>query len=123
MLKYISFYIKIFFVVTESKNMSFYDKVYEKVRLIPNGKVATYGQIALLCCSPRASRAVGYALHCNPLPGIIPCHRVVNREGRLALSYAFGGAFVQKALLASENVFTDENDIVDLKLYLWDGKS
>jgi methylated-DNA-protein-cysteine methyltransferase-like protein len=102
--------------------MSFYDKVYEIVKHIPKGKVATYGQIALLCSSPRASRAVGYALHCNPLPGIIPCHRVVNREGRLAPAFAFGGIDMQKALLEAENVFADENDIVNLRLYLWDGK-
>jgi methylated-DNA-protein-cysteine methyltransferase-like protein len=108
--------------VENLKFMSFYDKVYEKVRLIPKGKVATYGQIALLCCSPRASRAVGYALHSNPLPGIIPCHRVVNREGRLAPSFAFGGIDIQRSLLEAENVFADENNFVDLKLYLWDGK-
>jgi methylated-DNA-protein-cysteine methyltransferase-like protein len=101
--------------------MSFYDKVYEIVKRIPKGKVATYGQIALLCCGPRASRAVGYALHCNPMPGIIPCHRVVNREGRLAPAFAFGGIDVQKALLEEENVFANENNIVDLKLYTWDG--
>ena len=48
--------------------MSFYDVVYEQVKKIPHGKVATYGQIACLCGSPRASRAVGYALHFNPDP-------------------------------------------------------
>lgn len=103
--------------------MSFYDKVYDIVMHIPKGKVATYGQIALLCSSPRASRAVGYALHCNPMPNIIPCHRVVNREGRLAPAYAFGGIDVQKALLEAENVFVNEYNIVDLKLFSWDGKS
>ena len=52
--------------------MSFYNVVYDKVKQIPKGKVATYGQIAVLCGSPRASRAVGYALHFNPEPGDIP---------------------------------------------------
>ena len=61
--------------------MSFYDKVYEAVMTVPKGRVATYGQIAVMCGSPHASRAVGYALHCNPRPGVIPCHRIVNREG------------------------------------------
>lgn len=64
--------------------MSFYNVVYDKVKQIPKGKVATYGQIAVLCGSSRASRAVGYALHFNPEPGVIPCHRVVNRFGALA---------------------------------------
>ena len=72
--------------------MSFYDKVYEAVCRVPAGKVATYGQIAAMCGSPRASRAVGYALHMNPRPGVIPCHRIVNREGRLAPAFAFGGS-------------------------------
>ena len=101
--------------------MSFYNKVYDIVQKIPKGKVATYGQIALLCSSPRASRAVGYALHLNPTQGIIPCHRVVNREGRLAPAFAFGGIDVQKSMLEAENVFVDDNNIVDLKIYLWDG--
>lgn len=99
--------------------MSFYDVVYEKVKQIPKGKVATYGQIAILCGSPRASRAVGYALHFNPYPGIIPCHRVVNRFGNLAPKFAFGGIEVQKKLLNDEGVYVDENFCVDLNKYLW----
>lgn len=63
------------------KTMSFYDKIYESVGKIPYGKVATYGQIAALSGNPKAARAVGNALHKNPLPGIIPCHRVVNASG------------------------------------------
>lgn len=99
--------------------MSFYNIVYEVVKCIPKGKVATYGQIAKLCNSPRASRAVGYALHFNPEPGIIPCHRVVNREGKLASSFAFGGKEHQKELLQAENVMVSDDYIVDLEKYLW----
>lgn len=99
--------------------MSFYDEVYQVVRAIPEGKVATYGQIARILGSPRAARAVGYALHDNPMPGIIPCHRVVNRYGSLTRSFAFGGIDIQKALLAKEGVFCDENYIVDLEKYGW----
>ena len=99
--------------------MSFYDEVYSVVKLIPKGKVATYGQIAKILCSPHASRAVGYALHCNPVPGIIPCHRVVNRFGRLAPAFAFGGEEVQAQLLANEGVLCDENFFVDLAKYQW----
>jgi len=101
--------------------MSFYNKVYDIVQKISKGKVATYGQIALLCSSPRATRAVGYALHFNPSPGLIPCHRVVNKEGRLAPAFAFGGINVQKSMLEADNVFVDDTYIVDLKIYLWDG--
>ena len=102
--------------------MNFFDRVYEAVRRIPCGKVATYGQIARLCGAPRSSRAVGYALHVNPMPGVIPCHRVVNREGRLAPAFAFGGPAVQRDLLAAENVESCERDglfYVDLDRYLW----
>ena len=99
--------------------MSFYDRVYEKVREIPRGRVATYGGIALALGSPRASRAVGYALHCNPSPGVIPCHRVVNREGRLAPAFAFGGTDEQRRLLEGAGVAVSEEGIVDLSKYLY----
>ena len=96
----------------------FFDKVYEKVMLIPEGKVATYGMIAAMCGNPRCSRAVGYALHVNPLPGIVPCHRVVTREGRLAPSFAFGGSEVQRDMLEKEGVEVN-GEYVDLSKYLW----
>ncbi len=98
---------------------NFFAEVYAAVRRIPEGKVATYGQIALLCGNPQGSRAVGYALHVNPEPGVIPCHRVVNREGRLAPGFAFGGAGAQRALLEKEGVTVREDNTVDLKKYLW----
>ena len=99
--------------------MSFFKNVYEAVQLIPRGKVATYGQIARMIGAPRSSRAVGYALHANPRPGVIPCHRVVNREGRLAPAFAFGGPEIQAQLLESEGVEVDEDFTVDLEKYLW----
>lgn len=99
--------------------MSFYDDVYRVVKAIPEGKVATYGQIARILGSPRASRAVGYALHDNPTPIIIPCHRVVNRYGSLARAFAFGGIEAQAELLRKEGVVCDKNYIVDLKKYQW----
>lgn len=99
--------------------MSFYDKVYEQVMRVPKGKVATYGQIAAMCGSPHASRAVGYALHCNPSPGVIPCHRIVNRFGALAPSFAFGGREVQAKLLEDEGVKMRKDFTVDLAEYLF----
>ena len=82
----------------------FSEKVYEIICRIPKGKVASYGQIARALGSPRASRAVGRVLHVNPDPERIPCHRVVNKYGRLAPSYGFGGQDEQKRLLESEGV-------------------
>ena len=92
--------------------------VYEIVRRIPKGRVATYGQVAYLAGNPRASRAVGYALHRNPFPGEIPCHRVVNREGRLAPGFAFGGPGIQQELLEAEGVAVQDG-YVDLTKYCW----
>ncbi len=99
---------------------SFFNKVYDVVKQIPLGKVATYGQIAKLCGNKRMSRQVGWALHVNPNPYETPCHRVVNRQGKLAPAFAFGGIDVQKQLLLKEGVrFTDENT-VDLDACLWE---
>lgn len=99
--------------------MNTFDKIYEAVKRIPYGKVATYGQIARICGNARMSRVVGYALHVNPSPETIPCFRVVNREGRTAPAFAFGGACVQRQLLEQEGVEFDENGNVLLDKFLW----
>lgn len=101
------------------KTVSFYDKIYESVGKIPKGTVATYGHIAMLAGNPKAARAVGNALHKNPMPGIIPCHRVVNAVGRLSPAFAFGGEDKQRELLEKEGVTFLENGYVDLKNCLW----
>ena len=67
-----------------------FELIYDVVRKIPRGKVATYGQIAMLAGNPRWSRVVGYALHVNPDPAHIPCYRVVNRLGEPSRAFAFG---------------------------------
>ena len=95
--------------------MNTFEKIYEQVKKIPKGKVASYGQIALMAGNPRWSQVVGYALHSNPEPGVIPCHRVVNKEGKLAKSFAFGGKNVQRDLLVSEGVIFLDEDTVDLE--------
>ena len=64
-----------------------FGKIYEVVKSIPKGRVATYGQVALLAGNPRWSRVVGYALHVNPDPENIPCHRVVNRFGEVSKAF------------------------------------
>ena len=97
--------------------MNTFEKIYEVVKSIPEGKVATYGLVAALAGNPRWSRVVGYALHVNPEPGGIPCHRVVNREGRLAPSFAFGGEDAQRQLLSAEGITFEPDGRVDLKKY------
>lgn len=96
---------------------SVFERIYDVVKTIPKGRVATYGMVAMLAGNPRWARVVGYALHVNPEPGIIPCHRVVNREGKLAPAFAFGGEGAQRALLEAEGIVFDENGCVDLKTY------
>ena len=103
------------------RETSFFDKVYDVVCRIPRGRVTSYGQVALLCGNPRAARAVGWALHQNPRPGEIPCHRVVNREGRLAPEFAFGGEQAQRRLLESEHVPFLTDGRVDLTKTFWAG--
>ena len=98
-----------------------FEQIYDVVRRIPRGKVATYGQIAMLAGNPHWSRVVGYALHVNPEPGVIPCHRVVNRFGEPSSAFAFGGVNEQIFLLEDEGVEVADGR-VDLAEYLWDGK-
>ena len=93
---------------------------YRVVKAIPRGKVANYGQVALLAGHPRAARFVGYALHSNPEPGVIPCHRVVFKDGSLASGFAFGGPDVQRRLLEDEGVAFLPNGRVDLQEYQWE---
>ncbi len=100
---------------------STFERIYEVVKRIPFGKVATYGQIALMAGNPRWARVVGYALHVNPNPNEIPCFRVVNREGRLSSAFAFGGENRQQFLLESEGVQFLSDGRVDLEHFLWDG--
>lgn len=101
--------------------MGMFEDFYKTVKQIPKGKVATYGQIARSAGYPRASRQVGWALHCNPEPGVIPCHRVVFSDGRICEGFAFGGKEVQKALLLNEGVEFCEEYRIDLKKFLWEG--
>ena len=98
--------------------MNTFDLIYEAVKKIPYGKVATYGQIAAIAGNPRWSRVVGYALHVNPDPDSIPCFRVVNRMGEPSSAFAFGGKNMQILLLEGEGVeFIDGR--VDMEKYQW----
>ena len=102
--------------------MSVFEKIYKVVSAIPKGKVATYGQVAMLAGNPRWARVVGYALHNNPAPGVIPCHRVVNREGKIAKAFAFGGEDAQKKLLLEEGITFLKDGTIDLEKYGWQNK-
>ncbi len=102
--------------------MDFAESVYETVKKIPKGKVATYAQIALMSGHIGAARAVGNALHVNPYFGSVPCHRVVNASGRLAPGFAFGGIDEQRKMLIEEGVAVSDGGVVDLSIYQWRGE-
>lgn len=102
--------------------MNTFEKIYEQVKRIPKGKVATYGQIALLAGNPHWSQVVGYALHSNPSPQTIPCFRVVNRFGKVSDAFAFGGENRQIELLRADGIEVSDDGFVDLKRYLWNGE-
>ncbi|MBO4266697.1 MAG: methylated-DNA--[protein]-cysteine S-methyltransferase [Lachnospiraceae bacterium] len=93
-------------------------RIYEAVRKIPYGHVATYAQVAQLAGDRKMARAVGNALHKNPDPDNIPCFRVVNSKGELAGEFAFGGSGVQARLLEAEGI-TVRDGRVDLAQYQW----
>ncbi|HUS52100.1 MAG TPA: MGMT family protein [Candidatus Bathyarchaeia archaeon] len=103
----------------EKKEMTFSEKVYQLTRLIPKGKVVTYGQIAKKMANPKSARATGNALHKNPDPKIIPCHRVVNRHGRLAPGFGNGGWQKQRKKLLAEKVKFKDQHHVDLVKCQW----
>lgn len=99
-----------------------FERIYEVVRRIPRGRVATYGQIAMMAGNPHWSQVVGYALHVNPDPEGIPCFRVVNRFGEVSSAFAFGGGNRQRELLAEEGVAFLPDGRVDMARYCWNGK-
>ena len=100
---------------------SFYDQIYEAVRRIPPGNVASYGQIARLLGKPRAARSVGWALHNLPEGSDVPWHRVINAQGIISLdAHGFGGA-VQRTMLEDEGIVFDQYGRVDMELYGWPG--
>lgn len=88
-------------------------RIYDAVKKIPKGRVATYGQIAELAGDRNMCRAVGNALHKNPDPDSIPCYRVVNAKGQLSGAFAFGGSTTQQELLEADGI-----EVIDGKVDL-----
>ena len=97
----------------------FSEKVFAAVRHVPRGKVATYGQIALLCGKPGGARQVGYSLGHGKSGANPPAHRVVNGKGVLSGAAAFEWPGLQRRLLEAEGVVFEEDGHVDLKKYGW----
>ena len=94
-------------IVTDSPTK----RIYEAVKKIPAGKVATYGQVAATAGNPKMSRAVGNALHKNPDPENIPCFRVVNSKGEFSGAFAFGGENEQKKRLEADGIKVEDGRV------------
>ncbi|PJZ85020.1 MGMT family protein [Leptospira harrisiae] len=106
----------------KTKSTNFYDSVYAVVKKIPKGKVTTYGHIALLLGSPRAARAVGYALNAlkKEMEQKIPWQRVINAQGKISFRGDTFRASLQKKILQSEGVVFDQNnDTLNFDKYGW----
>jgi len=104
--------------------MSTYDRIYQVVRQIPYGKVATYGQIADLAELYGKARLVGYALYRVAPDGEIPWHRVINAKGQVSESpVRFGSDHLQRSLLEAEGIEFLPGDRIDLRRYRWHPES
>ena len=100
---------------------SFFERAWDVVRQIPEGRVASYGQVARLMGAPRCSRQVGYAMHGSPgVAGGVPCHRVVFADGSLTPGFAFGGPDEQRRMLEAEGVRFLPDGKVDMTSCAWE---
>jgi len=98
----------------------FFDRVYRVVRLIPEGRVSTYGHIARFLGTGRSARVVGYAMNASHNDPTVPAHRVVNRKGLLTGKHFFGGSTVMEDLLASEGITIINDEIQNFGELVWD---
>ena len=102
-------------------NDSFFLKVYEVARLIPYGRVSTYGAIARFLGTPGSARMVGWAMNQSHIqPQAVPAHRVVNRNGRLTGKHHFGGPDIMRDLLESEGVEVHDDTVTHFRDLFWD---
>lgn len=105
----------------ESPRANFFARVYQVVRMIPYGQVATYGQIAELVSDRRAARTVGWALHALAEGSDVPWQRVINAQGRISTAFREDSADLQRELLEQEGIHFDSQDRIDLAVYQWVG--
>lgn len=99
----------------------FYEKVYETVRLIPAGRVTSYGAIARFLGSTQSSRMVGWAMNnAHSQTNYVPAHRVVNRNGLLTGKHHFGTDSAMQELLESEGITVVDNQIINFSSHFWD---
>ena len=104
-------------------NNDFFEKVFEVTKLIPYGKVTSYGAIARYLGTGRSARMVGWALNTShKRPEFIPAHRVVNRNGLLTGKLHFGNSSTMRQLLENEGIIIEDDQIINFKEKFWDPK-
>jgi len=103
--------------VCEMASDGFFERVYELVRQVPEGRVVSYGQIATMLGDPRQARVVGWAMRDSPAD--VPWHRVVNSKGQVSTRNLSGGFNTQRALLEDEGVEFSPSGRIDLDMYGW----
>jgi methylated-DNA-protein-cysteine methyltransferase-like protein len=102
-------------------NDSFFQKVYQVARLIPYGRVTTYGAIAKYLGTAGSSRMVGWAMNgANRLEDTVPAHRVINRKGLLTGKHHFGTPDLMQQLLENEGIEVEDDKVMDFKRLFWD---
>ena len=101
-------------------NDNFFERVYEVARLIPFGRVTSYGAIAKYLGAARSARMVGWAMNACHGREDVPAHRVVNRVGLLSGKHHFEGTNLMQQLLESEGIKVKDNKIVKFEKYFWD---
>ncbi|UMY66685.1 MULTISPECIES: MGMT family protein [unclassified Flavobacterium] len=100
-------------------NENFFEKVYEVVRRIPEGKVTSYGAIANHLGTARSARMVGWAMNACAGRDDVPAHRVVNRNGVLTGKFHFQGTNLMQQLLENEGIRVEDNQVVDFDQHFW----
>ncbi|WP_452229265.1 MULTISPECIES: MGMT family protein [unclassified Lacinutrix] len=103
----------------QEKTLNFFEKVYEVARLIPDGRVTSYGAIAKYLGAAKSARMVGYAMNGSGAKDV-PAHRVVNRKGLLTGKFHFDGTNLMQQLLENEGVTVIENQIQNFETLFWD---
>jgi len=106
---------------TKNLNIDFFSRVYEVTKLIPYGRITSYGAIARFLGSGRSARMVGWALNaCHKNPDFIPAHRVVNRKGLLSGKHHFGNSTTMQQLLENEGIIIEDDSIINFTEKFWD---
>lgn len=106
-------------IILSEISRNFFEEVYEVVKLIPQGRVTTYGAIAHYLGTKRSARMVGWALHQAAQREDVPAHRVVNRQGLLTGKYHFQGATTMQALLEAEDVVVNNDQVQNFEKLFW----